>query len=76
MKVFPAVGVFDVAGTNDDIVDWVYIALLDGTTPSTKLQTRAAPLQRDGDVVEYDPLSATMFLSECRLKAMATIIFL
>lgn len=55
----PAVGVFDVAGTNDDIVDWVYIALLDGTTPSTKLQTRAALLQRDGDVVEYDPLSAT-----------------
>lgn len=55
----PGAGVFDVVGTNDDIVDWVYVALLDGTTPSTKLQTRAALLQRDGDVVEYNPVSAT-----------------
>lgn len=51
--------IFDPAGTNDDIVDWVYISLNDGVTPSTKLQTRAALLQRDGDIVEYNPVSLT-----------------
>lgn len=55
----PSAAAFDVTGTNDDIVDWVYVALLDGTTPATKLQTRAALLQRDGDVVEYYPATGT-----------------
>jgi hypothetical protein len=58
-ETVPNTGVFDVTGTNNDIVDWVYISLQDGTTPSTKLQTRAALVQRDGDIVEYDPVSAT-----------------
>ncbi|MBK9658931.1 MAG: hypothetical protein IPO68_03345 [Chitinophagaceae bacterium] len=58
-ETVPNTGVFDVTGTNDDIVDWVYVSLLDGTTPATKLQTRAALLQRDGDVVEYNAISGT-----------------
>ncbi len=58
-ETVPNTTVFDVTGTNDDIVDWVYVSLLDGTTPATKLQTRAALLQRDGDVVEYNAISAT-----------------
>ena len=58
-ETVPSTAVFDVTGTNDDIIDWVYISLNDATTPSTKLQTRAALLQRDGDIVEYDPVSAT-----------------
>jgi hypothetical protein len=53
----PNTAVFDVATAADDIVDWVYISLNDGTTPATKLQTRAALVQRDGDVVEYNPLT-------------------
>jgi hypothetical protein len=56
-ETVPSASKFDVTGTNDDIVDWVYLALLDPTTPSTKLQTKAALLQRDGDIVEYDPVS-------------------
>src|SRR4029079_16366777 len=44
----PMLAKFDLAGTNDDIVDWIYVSLQDGTTPATKLQTRAALLQRDG----------------------------
>jgi hypothetical protein len=55
----PSLAVLDVAGTNDDIVDWVYISMQDGTTPATKLQTRAALVQRDGDIVEFDATSAT-----------------
>jgi hypothetical protein len=58
-ETVPATTVFDVAGTNDDIVDWVYLSLQDGTTPATKLQTRAALIQRDGDIVEYDAVSGT-----------------
>ncbi len=55
----PSTGVFDVAGTGNDIVDWVYVALLDAANPSSKLQTRAALLQRDGDIVEYDSASGS-----------------
>lgn len=58
-ETVPSSSVFDVTGTNADIVDWVYISLQDGTTPATKLQTRAALIQRDGNIVEYDPTSAT-----------------
>ncbi len=48
--------VFNVTG-NDAIVDWVYVSSLDPTTPSIKLQTRAALLQRDGDIVDLDGTS-------------------
>lgn len=48
--------VFTITG-NDAIVDWVYVSTLDPTTPATKLQTRAALLQRDGDIVDLDGVS-------------------
>lgn len=44
----------------NDIVDWVFISLLNAGNPSEVLQTRSALLQRDGDVVDLDgqsPLS-------------------
>jgi hypothetical protein len=50
--------VFDVVNPDDDIVDWVYISLQDGSNPALKLQTRAALIQRDGDIVEYDSATA------------------
>jgi hypothetical protein len=58
-ETVPSNAVFDVTGTNDDIVDWVFISLQDGTTPANRLQTKAALIQRDGDIVEYDPVGAT-----------------
>ncbi len=42
---------------NNAIVDWVFVTLHDATTPSIKYQTRAALLQRDGDVVDMDGVS-------------------
>lgn len=43
---------FDAAGTDDDIVDWVFIELRDAT--DMVISTRSALLQRDGDVVDVD----------------------
>ena len=37
---------------NDAIVDWVFVELRDATNPATVIKTRAALVQRDGDVVE------------------------
>jgi len=48
--------VFDVTGDNA-IVDWVYVSTLDPVSPAVKLQTRAALLQRDGDIVDLDGVS-------------------
>jgi hypothetical protein len=51
-------------GTNigaNAIVDWVFVELRDQTTPATVLETRAALLQADGDVVETDGTSAVYF---------------
>lgn len=42
---------------NNAIVDWVFVTLHDATTPTTKYQTRAALIQRDGDVVDMDGVS-------------------
>lgn len=42
---------------NDAIVDWVFVQLHDGSS-GTVLSTRAALLQRDGDVVETDGVSS------------------
>jgi hypothetical protein len=68
---FSRVGVFDgstsvnesinpavlaITGSNA-IVDWVYVATLDPNNPASKLQTRAALLQRDGDIVDIDGIS-------------------
>lgn len=42
---------------NNAIVDWVFVTLHDATTPTIKYQTRAALIQRDGDVVDMDGVS-------------------
>ena len=42
---------------NNAIVDWVFVTLHDAADPSIKYQTRAALLQRDGDVVDMDGVS-------------------
>ena len=50
------------ATTGDDaIVDWVFLELRDKTTPSTVVATRSAFVQKDGDVVDLDGISAVTF---------------
>ncbi|WP_170254863.1 Ig-like domain-containing protein, partial [Phaeodactylibacter luteus] len=46
---------------NNSIVDWVFIELRDENNPATVVATRAALLQRDGDVVDVDGVSAVVF---------------
>ena len=43
------------------IIDWVFLELRDPVTPATILETRAALLQADGDVVDVDGVSAVDF---------------
>ncbi|WP_298421782.1 hypothetical protein [uncultured Kordia sp.] len=52
--------VFDVTGT-DAIVDWVWIELRDATNNMLVLEAKSALLQRDGDVVSVDGVSAVDF---------------
>lgn len=42
----------------DAIVDWVFIELRDALDPTKVVSTRSALLQRDGDVVDRDGISA------------------
>ncbi|RME96735.1 MAG: hypothetical protein D6772_11480, partial [Bacteroidetes bacterium] len=44
----------------DAIVDWVVVELRSTGTPSTVLASRAALLQRDGDIVDLDGVSTTV----------------
>lgn len=46
-------GVLAVTG-NDAIVDWILLQLRDATTPLTVVSTRAALVQRDGDIVDMN----------------------
>lgn len=55
-----APGVFDVTG-NDAIVDWLLIELRDDATPKTVQYLRPVLLQRDGDIVDLDGISAPQF---------------
>ncbi|MCK5922416.1 MAG: hypothetical protein KAG66_15850, partial [Methylococcales bacterium] len=55
-----ATGVFDVTG-NNAIVDWVFVELRSSSDVSEVVATRAALLQRDGDVVDVDGTSALRF---------------
>lgn len=43
------------------IVDWVFVELRDKNQPSTVLYTRSALVQRDGDIVEPDGVTALNF---------------
>lgn len=47
-----ALGDFDYANANDDIVDWVFVEVLDAS--DVVIATRSALLQRDGDIVDID----------------------
>jgi alpha-amylase len=46
---------------NDAIVDWIFLELRSKTNSATKLYTRSALLQRDGDVVDLDGFSPVHF---------------
>ncbi|MEZ4959936.1 MAG: hypothetical protein R2830_08960 [Saprospiraceae bacterium] len=54
--------VFEVEGP-DAIVDWVFIELRDQVALDSVIATRSALLQRDGDVVDVDGVSALFFPS-------------
>jgi len=56
------VSVFTPTGA-DAIVDWVFVELRDGTTNTTVMHGQSALLQRDGDVVGIDGVSALTFNS-------------
>lgn len=45
----------------NDIVDWVFVSLLDAQNPAEVIQTRSALLQRDGDIVDLDGQSPLSF---------------
>jgi hypothetical protein len=68
-----AASVFNNAAlTADNIVDWVYLELRDnsiGNPGATVVQTRAALVQRDGDIVDIDGISPVYFKN---LDAAAT----
>ncbi len=45
----------------NNIVDWVFLELRSSTTPFSVQQTRAALIQRDGDIVDVDGYSPVTF---------------
>lgn len=52
----------DMPIATDNIVDWVFVELRSNITPgNTVTQTRAALLQRDGDIVDIDGISPIYF---------------
>ena len=53
-------GVFAITG-DDAIVDWVFLELRNPADSTEVLMTRAALLQRDGDIVDTDGVSAVKF---------------
>ena len=54
-------GVSSNANANDAIVDWVFLELRDGKAATTKVATRCALVQRDGDIVDIDGISPITF---------------
>ncbi len=46
---------------NNAIVDWVFVELHSASLPATVVDSRAALLQRDGDIVEVDGVSSLTF---------------
>jgi hypothetical protein len=52
----------DKANAGDNIVDWVFVELRNTTTPGNAvIQTRAALIQRDGDIVDMDGVTPLYF---------------
>jgi Dockerin type I domain len=54
--------VFTVSGS-DAIVDWVLVELRDATTPTTVIASKAALIQKDGDIVDADGVSNLLFIN-------------
>jgi hypothetical protein len=52
--------VLDVTGSNA-IVDWVFIEMRSKLQPTSRVLTRSALLQRDGDIVDVDGVSPLLF---------------
>jgi hypothetical protein len=46
---------------NDAIVDWIFVELRSATNGTTIIDSRAALLQRDGDIVDVDGISPVIF---------------
>ena len=46
---------------NDAIVDWIFVEIRTGTANGTKVATRSALLQKDGDIVDLDGTSDLKF---------------
>lgn len=57
-----AATVFNDLGTNDNIVDWMFVELRDGVASSSTIQqTRSVFVQKDGDLVDVDGISPVYF---------------
>ncbi|AXG69107.1 hypothetical protein KORDIASMS9_01326 [Kordia sp. SMS9] len=56
-SVFNAGGTSGTGNADDDIVDWVWVALRDATNNTNIVASAAALLQKDGDVVALDGIS-------------------
>jgi hypothetical protein len=52
--------IFAVTGENA-IVDWIWLELRDKDNSTTRIATRSALIQRDGDIVDLDGVSQVMF---------------
>jgi hypothetical protein len=62
IEIATAAAFNDMPAPGDNIVDWVFLELRNTTTPlNGVLQTRAALLQRDGDIVDIDGISPIYF---------------
>lgn len=63
VETIPAASVLDAVGTDNDIVDWVFLELrnLNASPGNVVLQTRSALVQRDGDIVDIDGVSPVTF---------------
>lgn len=59
-KIYDPDAVFGVIG-DDAIVDWVFVEIRKAGDPGQVLATRSCLLQRDGDIVDVDGLSAVWF---------------
>jgi hypothetical protein len=69
--VFNEGGISDTGNTTDDIVDWVWVELRDGSNRATVIAGQSALLQRDGDIVGTDgtsPLSFSLTPSNYHIK--------
>jgi len=57
--ILPAV--LTVSHADNAIVDWIWLELRDKNNPNTRLFTRSALVQRDGDIVDLDGTSEVAF---------------